>query len=133
MFVNFKAQRLSDSHSGGPEKNEEHLLSSFGAACNRLHHRTSERWLPLVFHFGQIDEFVVPGHRMDSFPILVDDLARRDNWRECGEIRAKKMARKYIYQLRDWPGFTWDPKALAPLLSEVRLRQGLLVGKMRGY
>src|SRR5882672_3491945 len=43
------------------------------------------------------------------------------------------MARKYIYQLRDWPGFTWDPKALAPLLSEVRLRQGLLVGKMRGY
>jgi len=43
------------------------------------------------------------------------------------------MARKYIYQLRDWPGFTWDPKALAPLLSEVRFRQGLLVGKMRGY
>ncbi len=85
MFVNFKAQRLSDSHSGGPEKNEEHLLSSFGAACNRLYHRTSERWLPLVFHFEQIDEFVVPGPRMDSFPILVDDLARRDNWRECGE------------------------------------------------
>src|SRR5579863_9239470 len=43
------------------------------------------------------------------------------------------MARKYIYTLRDWPGFTWDSKALAPLLSEVRLRQGLLVGKMCGY
>ena len=43
------------------------------------------------------------------------------------------MAKKYIHQLRDWPGFTWDSKALAPLLSEVRLRQGLLVGKMRGY
>src|SRR5579863_667314 len=43
------------------------------------------------------------------------------------------MARKYIYTLRDWPGFTWDSKALAPLLSEVRLRQGLLVGKMLGY
>jgi Fic family protein len=43
------------------------------------------------------------------------------------------MARKYIHNLRDWPGFTWDSKALAPLLSEVRLRQGLLVGKMRGY
>src|ERR1700687_4582860 len=43
------------------------------------------------------------------------------------------MARKYIHELRDWPGFTWDSKVLAPLLSEVRLRQGLLVGKMRGY
>jgi Fic family protein len=43
------------------------------------------------------------------------------------------MARKYIHELRDWPRFTWDSKVLAPLLSEVRLRQGLLVGKMRGY
>jgi Fic family protein len=43
------------------------------------------------------------------------------------------MAKKYIHELRDWPGFTWGSKALAPLLSEVRLRQGLLVGKMRGY
>ncbi|MGC1105488.1 MAG: Fic family protein [Candidatus Acidiferrales bacterium] len=45
----------------------------------------------------------------------------------------EKMARKYIHDLRDWPGFAWDSKALAPLLSEVRLRQGLLVGRMRGY
>lgn len=43
------------------------------------------------------------------------------------------MARTYIHELRDWPGFTWDSKTLAPLLSHVRLRQGLLVGKMRGY
>ncbi|MGH7743971.1 MAG: Fic family protein [Candidatus Dormibacteria bacterium] len=43
------------------------------------------------------------------------------------------MARTYIHELRGWPRFTWDSKALAPLLSEVRLRQGLLVGKMRGY
>jgi Fic family protein len=43
------------------------------------------------------------------------------------------MAKKYIHELRDWPRFTWASKALAPLLSEVRLRQGLLVGKMRGY
>ncbi len=42
------------------------------------------------------------------------------------------MAR-YIHELRDWPNFTWDSKGLAPLLSEVRLRQGVLVGKMRGY
>src|SRR6202140_4663319 len=43
------------------------------------------------------------------------------------------MGRKYIHELRDWPGFSWDSKTLAPLLSDVRLRQGLLVGKMRGY
>jgi Fic family protein len=43
------------------------------------------------------------------------------------------MARQYIYELRDWPRFTWDSKALAPLLSGVRLRQGLLVGKMRDH
>jgi Fic family protein len=43
------------------------------------------------------------------------------------------MAKNYIHELRDWPGFTRDSKALAPLLSEVRLRQGLLVGKMRGF
>ena len=43
------------------------------------------------------------------------------------------MARTYIYDLPDWPRFTCDSKALAPLLSEVRLHQGLLVGKMRGY
>ena len=43
------------------------------------------------------------------------------------------MARKYIHELIDWPGFTWDAKTLVPLLSGVRLRQGLLLGKMRGY
>ena len=43
------------------------------------------------------------------------------------------MAKKYVHELREWPGFTWDSKGLAPLLSEVRLRQGLLVGKMCGY
>src|SRR5277367_66682 len=50
-------------------------------------------------------------------------------WREYGE----NMARKYIHELGGWPKFTWDSKALAPLLSGVRLRQGLLLGKMRGY
>jgi Fic family protein len=43
------------------------------------------------------------------------------------------MARKYIHELIDWPRFTWDSKTLAPLLSGVRLRQGLLLGKMRSY
>lgn len=52
---------------------------------------------------------------------------------ECGEIDGENMARTYIHDLRDWPRFTWDSKALAPLLSGVRLRQGLLVGKLHGY
>jgi Fic family protein len=43
------------------------------------------------------------------------------------------MARKYMHELSVWPGFTWNSKTLAPLLSGVRLRQGLLLGKMRGY
>jgi Fic family protein len=43
------------------------------------------------------------------------------------------MARKYIHELADWPRFTWDTKSLAPLLSGVRLRQGLLLGKMQSY
>jgi len=43
------------------------------------------------------------------------------------------MARKYIHELVGWPGFTWNAKTLAPLLFGVRLHQGLLLGKMRGY
>ena len=43
------------------------------------------------------------------------------------------MAKKYIHELLGWPTFTWDAKTLAPLLSRVRLHQGLLLGKMRGY
>ena len=43
------------------------------------------------------------------------------------------MARKYIHKLVGWSKFTWDSKTLASLLSGVRLHQGLLLGKMRGY
>src|ERR1700685_2283345 len=43
------------------------------------------------------------------------------------------MARIYIHELDRWPDFTWDSATLAPLLSGVRLRQGLLLGKMRSY
>jgi len=43
------------------------------------------------------------------------------------------MARTYIHERADWPKFIWDSKGLAPLLSGVRLRQGLILGKMRGY
>src|SRR6202011_3528884 len=43
------------------------------------------------------------------------------------------MARKYIHEHTDWSRFTWDSRVLAPMLSGVRLHQGLLLGKMRGY
>jgi Fic family protein len=43
------------------------------------------------------------------------------------------MARIYIHELNDWPRFTWNSQTLAPLLSAVRLRQGLLLGKMQSY
>jgi Fic family protein len=36
----------------------------------------------------------------------------------------------YIHQLPDWPKFTWDQGVLALPLSNVRHRQGLLLGKM---
>src|SRR5271166_4227724 len=43
------------------------------------------------------------------------------------------MARIYIHERADWPKFRWDAKGLAPLLSGVRLRQGLLLGRMKSY
>ena len=43
------------------------------------------------------------------------------------------VARTYIHELADWPKFSWDSGAIAPLLSEVRLRQGLLLGRMKSY
>ncbi len=43
------------------------------------------------------------------------------------------MARTYIHELAGWPRFTWDSGAIAALLSEVRLRQGLLLGRMKSY
>jgi Fic family protein len=38
----------------------------------------------------------------------------------------------YIYQRREWPNFFWDQGKIAPLLTEVRHRQGRLVGRMEG-
>jgi Fic family protein len=43
------------------------------------------------------------------------------------------MAKIYIHEQAEWPQFTWDAKSIAGLLSAVRLRQGELLGKMRGY
>jgi Fic family protein len=38
----------------------------------------------------------------------------------------------YTHQLKEWPNFIWDNETLAPLLTEVRHRQGRLLGKMEG-
>src|SRR5215813_7678689 len=36
----------------------------------------------------------------------------------------------YIYQLQDWPRFTWNREQIAELLSAVRHWQGRLIGHM---
>ena len=38
---------------------------------------------------------------------------------------------QYIYHLAAWPDFTWDQNALTTPLSEIRFRQGLLLGQMK--
>jgi Fic family protein len=38
--------------------------------------------------------------------------------------------RKYVYQHREWPNLFWNEAALSALLGEVRLKQGLLLGKL---
>lgn len=36
----------------------------------------------------------------------------------------------YIHELKDWPNFTWNYKALSGALADVRHRQGRLLGRM---
>jgi Fic family protein len=36
----------------------------------------------------------------------------------------------YIYQRKNWPDFTWDQEHIAPILAQVRHRQGRLLGRM---
>ncbi len=36
----------------------------------------------------------------------------------------------YIYELKEWPNFTWDAKQLAEPLAAIRHRQGRLIGNM---
>lgn len=36
---------------------------------------------------------------------------------------------KWIWQLPDWPKFHWHEQLIQPLLREVRLKQGILIGK----
>jgi Fic family protein len=38
--------------------------------------------------------------------------------------------RKYIWQLPNWTSFTWDEKALLPILSQIKLKQGMLVQQL---
>jgi Fic family protein len=43
------------------------------------------------------------------------------------------MAATYIHQLTDWPRFTWSSDKLGTLPYDVRLRQGMLIGKMKAF
>lgn len=36
----------------------------------------------------------------------------------------------YIYEYPDWPNFIWQEKIIMKMISEVRLEQGILLGKM---
>ena len=38
----------------------------------------------------------------------------------------------YLYQNSDWPIFTWNQEKLFSILSEIKLRQGKLIGRMEG-
>lgn len=40
------------------------------------------------------------------------------------------MSPLYIYEIKNWPQFTWDHKYLSAKLEIVRLNQGKLIGKM---
>jgi Fic family protein len=37
---------------------------------------------------------------------------------------------RYIYQYDNWPDMTWDAPTLAPLLGEIRMAQGRLLGRL---
>ena len=55
----------------------------------------------------------------------------------CGEycLYSPHILRKmavYIHQLSNWPHFTCQQELVAPLLAEVRHRQGRLLGRMEG-
>jgi Fic family protein len=39
--------------------------------------------------------------------------------------------KKYIWQYGSWPEFTWDSNTLLPLLSQARLLQGSLLGRVK--
>ena len=39
--------------------------------------------------------------------------------------------KKYIWQNSEYPNFTYDKELILPLLSNVRLKQGMLLGKMQ--
>src|SRR6516225_6110526 len=36
----------------------------------------------------------------------------------------------YIHEMKDWPRFSWNEKALAKSLASVRHKQGRLIGRM---
>jgi Fic family protein len=44
----------------------------------------------------------------------------------------RRLSRKYIHELTEWPHFQWDQATVGPLLADIRHRQGRLLGRMEG-
>ena len=40
------------------------------------------------------------------------------------------LTTQWIWQQADWPNFTWQNKVIQPLLQSVRLKQGILLGRV---
>lgn len=45
--------------------------------------------------------------------------------------QAEMEKRAYIHELKEWPNFTYSNDKILPLLSQVRLKQGMLLGRMK--
>lgn len=45
-------------------------------------------------------------------------------------VYMRRIIGKYIYENKDWPGFSWDNDRVLPLLTKVRYKQGRLKGYM---
>ena len=48
-------------------------------------------------------------------------------------LKYRGIAMQYIHQIKNWTDFKWDVRSIAPLLGEVRNRQGRLMGRMEAF
>lgn len=48
----------------------------------------------------------------------------------CPEKQTVIMATTYLWQQKDWPHFQWEDSSLSPLLAEVNMLRGQLMGRL---
>ena len=63
-------------------------------------------------------------------PRRTDVDADDDHWPPCDAENMNAENTTYIHELPEWPKFRWDDEALLANLSDVRHRQGRLIGRM---